>query len=62
MDIALAYNCLLRRPWIHQAKAVPSTLHQKVKFVINDKLMIMQAEEDMIDNKPLTIPYVDAEE
>nr|KYP50876.1 hypothetical protein KK1_027341 [Cajanus cajan] len=38
MDITLAYSCLLGRPWIHQAKAVPSTLHQKVKFVVDGKL------------------------
>ena len=34
MDISLSYNYLLGRPWIHIARAVPSTLHQKVKFVI----------------------------
>ena len=33
MDISPSYNCLLGRPWIHIARAVPSTLHQKIKFV-----------------------------
>ncbi|RDY06266.1 hypothetical protein CR513_09792, partial [Mucuna pruriens] len=28
MDIRLAYSCLLGRPWIHAAGAVPSSLHQ----------------------------------
>lgn len=32
LDIAVSYNLLLGRPWIHAAKAVPSTLHQVVKF------------------------------
>ena len=27
MDITPSYNCLLGRPWIHMAGAVPSTLH-----------------------------------
>ena len=27
MDISLSYNCLLGRPWIHIAGAIPSTLH-----------------------------------
>ena len=27
MDISPSYNCLLGRPWIHIAGAVPSTLH-----------------------------------
>ncbi|GAU10455.1 hypothetical protein TSUD_419240, partial [Trifolium subterraneum] len=29
MDIQAAYSCLLGRPWIHDAGAVTSTLHQK---------------------------------
>ena len=33
MVISPSYNCLLGRPWIHIAGAVPSTLHQKIKFV-----------------------------
>ncbi|KAL2333993.1 hypothetical protein Fmac_015206 [Flemingia macrophylla] len=62
MDITLAYIYLLGRPWIHDAKAVPSTLHQKIKFVVSDKLVTVQAEDDMFINKPLAIPYVDAAE
>uniref|UniRef100_A0A151UDF7 Uncharacterized protein n=1 Tax=Cajanus cajan TaxID=3821 RepID=A0A151UDF7_CAJCA len=60
MDIAPTYSYLLGRPWIHQAGAVPSTLHQKVKFVVDNKLVVVQAEEDIIIRKLLTIPYVDA--
>ncbi|KAL2340329.1 hypothetical protein Fmac_008269 [Flemingia macrophylla] len=62
MDITLAYSCLLGRPWIHDAKAVPSTLHQKVKFIVGDKLVMVQAEDDIIINKPSALPYVDAAE
>ncbi|XP_055831000.1 uncharacterized protein LOC129900049 [Solanum dulcamara] len=32
MDVSSNYNLLLGRPWVHMAKAVPSTLHQCVKF------------------------------
>ncbi|XP_070023059.1 uncharacterized protein [Nicotiana sylvestris] len=32
LDVAVSYNLLLGRPWIHVAKAIPSTLHQVVKF------------------------------
>ncbi|XP_070017965.1 uncharacterized protein [Nicotiana sylvestris] len=32
LDIAVSYNLLLGRPWIHAAKAVTSTLRQMVKF------------------------------
>ncbi|KAL2325747.1 hypothetical protein Fmac_024805 [Flemingia macrophylla] len=62
MDITPAYSCLLGRPWIHDAKAVPSTLHQKVKFVVGDKLVTVQVEDDMLISKPSTLPYVDAAE
>ena len=48
MDISPFYNCLLGRPWIHIAGAVPSTLHQKIKFVIEGQLVYVSAEEDMI--------------
>ncbi|XP_019239208.1 PREDICTED: uncharacterized protein LOC109219223 [Nicotiana attenuata] len=30
LDVALSYNLLLGRPWIHAHKAVPSSLHQMV--------------------------------
>ncbi|XP_070026171.1 uncharacterized protein [Nicotiana sylvestris] len=32
LDMVVSYNLLLGRPWIHAAKAVPSSLHQMVKF------------------------------
>ena len=48
MDISSSYNCLLGRPWIHIARAVPFTLHQKIKFVTNGQLVCVSAEEDMI--------------
>ncbi|XP_049400009.1 uncharacterized protein LOC125864121 [Solanum stenotomum] len=32
MDVSSNYNLLLGRPWVHMVRAVPSTLHQCVKF------------------------------
>ena len=32
LNIALCFNMLLKRPWIHDIKAVPSSLYQKVWF------------------------------
>nr|KYP59519.1 hypothetical protein KK1_014955 [Cajanus cajan] len=60
MDITHAYSCLQGRPWIHQARVVPSTLHHKVKFTVDDKIIVVPAEEDFLISKLLTIPYVDA--
>ncbi|KAA3460707.1 hypothetical protein EPI10_027342 [Gossypium australe] len=44
MDIKLSYNCLLERPWIHTAGAVPSSLHQKLKLVAEGRLLTINAE------------------
>ncbi|XP_070020244.1 uncharacterized protein [Nicotiana sylvestris] len=32
VDMEMAYNMILGRPWIHEMDAVPSTLHQVIKF------------------------------
>ncbi|KAE8727711.1 putative magnesium transporter NIPA3 [Hibiscus syriacus] len=40
MDIIPTYNFLLGRPWIHHAGAVPSTLHQRMKFVIDGSIFM----------------------
>ena len=62
MDMSPSYNCLLERPWIHVAGAVPSTLHQKIKFVTEGQLVCIFAEEDMIAATSLGTPYVEANE
>jgi len=62
MDILPAYSCLLGRPWIHTAGVVPSTFHQNLKFVVNDKLIIVFGEEDLLVSKPLSSPYVEVSE
>ncbi|RVW63887.1 hypothetical protein CK203_055698 [Vitis vinifera] len=33
LRIPVSFNLLLGRPWIHQPGAIPSSLHQKVKFI-----------------------------
>ena len=62
MDILPTYSCLLGRPWLHSAGVVPSTLHQKLKFIINNKLVIVTAEDDMLVTKPSATPYIDVAE
>ena len=39
---------LLGLPWIHMARVVPSNLHQKVKCVVEEKLISVVVEENMI--------------
>jgi len=62
MDILPAYSCVLGRPWIHSAGVVPSTLHQKLKFIVNDKLIIVSGEEDLLVSGPLPTPYIETAE
>ncbi|XP_073223495.1 uncharacterized protein [Cicer arietinum] len=59
MDIVPVYSCLLGRPWIHSAGVVPSTLHQKLKYMINDQLVIILGEGDFLVSNLSTTPYVE---
>jgi len=60
MDINLAYNCLLGRPWIHSVGVVPSSLHQNLKFMVEGQLIIVSGEEDILVSCPSSTPYVEA--
>ena len=62
MDINPSYNCLLGRPWVHIASAVPSTLYQKVKFVVKESLITMVVEKDMIATTTTIAPYLEVKE
>ena len=62
MDINPVYNCLLGRLWIHSVGVVPSTLHQKLKFVVEGHLVIVSGEEDILVSISSSMPYVEAAE
>ncbi|XP_017974513.1 PREDICTED: uncharacterized protein LOC108661585 [Theobroma cacao] len=62
MDIAHSYNYFLGRPWIHMAGAIPSSLHQKVKFIVEGKIVCVNGEEDLLISKPANTPYVEVAE
>ena len=62
MDINLAYSCLLGRPWIHSIGVVPSTLHQKLKFMVEGRLVIVSGEEDILVSFPSSMSYIEATE
>ena len=44
------------------AGVVPSTLHQRVKFVVEESLITIVAEEDMIATTTTTTPYLEVKE
>ena len=62
MDIHPAYSCFLGRPWIHEARTVTSTLHQKLKFVKNGKLIIIGVEKALLVTYLSSFSYVKAED
>ncbi|KAI5436028.1 hypothetical protein KIW84_022458 [Lathyrus oleraceus] len=62
MDIHSTYSCLLGRPWIYEAGATTSTLHQKLKFVKNDKHVVVGGEKELLVSHLSSFSYVEAEE
>ena len=48
LSIQTSFNLLLGRPWIHEAGPIPSSLHQKVKFIHEGRIIIIQSDTDII--------------
>ena len=44
LRIQSSFNILLGRPWIHEAGAIPSFLHQKVKFIHEGRIITIQSD------------------
>ncbi|XP_050916232.1 uncharacterized protein LOC127131350 [Lathyrus oleraceus] len=62
MNIHPTYSCLSGMPWIHEASAVTSTLHQKPKFLKNGKFVIVGGEKALLASHLSYFTYVEAEE
>ncbi|PKI56402.1 hypothetical protein CRG98_023205, partial [Punica granatum] len=58
LDIPNAFSLLLGRPWIHSAGAAPSSLHRKLKFTDEEKLITVKGEEDYVIYKETAVPYI----
>ena len=48
LRIQSSFNLLLGRPWIHEAGAIPSSLHHKVKFIHEGRIITIQYDRDVI--------------
>ena len=59
MDIRPSYSCLLGRPWIHNAGAITSTLHQMLKYLIQGKIITVHGEEKYMINHLNSLRYVE---
>ena len=62
MDIFPAYSCLIGRPWIHEASVVTLTLHQKLKFVREGAVIIVEGEQAMLVSHLSYLSIVEADE
>lgn len=62
MDIVPAYSCLLGRPLIHEAGAITSTLHQKLKFVKNGQVVVINGEQAMLISHLSSFSVIEADE
>ncbi|XP_070019499.1 uncharacterized protein [Nicotiana sylvestris] len=63
IECDMRYNALLVRPWIHSMRAVPSTLHQMMKFPTKDGIKTIYEEhhaaKEMFavhDSTPISTP------
>ena len=48
LRIRSSFNLLLGRPWIHEVGAIPSYLHQKVKFMHEERIITIQYDRDIV--------------
>ena len=54
MRIQSSFNLLLVLPWIHEAGAIPFSLHQKLKFIHEGYLITFQPNRDVVtSSKPV---------
>ena len=61
LRIPTSFNLLLGRPWIHRVGAIPFSLHQKVKFIHDGQVVVVQSVGDwFISTEPvLEISHID---
>ena len=48
LRIQSSFNLLLGRPWIHETGVIPSSLHQKVKFIHEGSIVTIQSDKDIV--------------
>ncbi|XP_075075545.1 uncharacterized protein LOC107819715 [Nicotiana tabacum] len=62
IDVAVSYNLLLGRPWIHAAKAVPSTLHQVVKFEWDRQEIVIHGDDGTHAISDAIVPFIETDD
>ncbi|XP_070054563.1 uncharacterized protein [Nicotiana tomentosiformis] len=62
LDVAFSYNLLLGRPWIHTAKAIPSSLHQMVKFKWDRQEIVVHGDENLSAYNDTIVPFIEVKD
>ncbi|XP_070013016.1 uncharacterized protein [Nicotiana sylvestris] len=62
LDMDTSYNFLLRRPWIHTAGAIPSTLHQMVKCEHEYQEIVVYGEDEKSIYRDPSVPCLESRE
>jgi len=60
INIHPSYTILLGRFWIHVVRTVASSLHQCLKYIVNETLVIVKVKETMKIVKNVVVPYIEA--
>ena len=55
LRIQSSFNLLLGHPCIHETGAIPSSLHQKVKFIHKGHIITIQSDIDIITSSELVL-------
>ncbi|XP_070029580.1 uncharacterized protein [Nicotiana sylvestris] len=59
LDVAVSYNLLLCRPWIHAAKAVMSTMYLMVKFEWDRQEIVVHGEDNLCAHSDADVPFIE---
>ena len=62
LRIQSPFNLLLGLPWIHEVGAIPSSLHQKVKFIHEGCIIMIQSDGDVIISSELVLQISHSED
>jgi len=60
MNIHRSYNMLLEWSWIHIVGAMETSLHQCLKYIVNEILVIIKVEETLAMIQNMIVPYIEA--
>ena len=62
LRIQSSFNLLLGRPRIHEVGAIPSSLHQKVKFIHEGRIITIRFDKDVVTSYVLVLQISHSED